>query len=122
MKQLLAIALFVFLVCVSCKQANNVAPTGSQLFLSANPPQIDLNGTSVLTVTGTDDKGASLPDGTRVNFSVTEAGRVTPSSVALVNGAATSTYFATKFSGDITIIAVSGGLEAKTTVTVANNK
>jgi hypothetical protein len=111
----------ILLLCLSCGKSGDVASGGSHLFLTANPQQISLSGTSTLTVTGADENGAPLPDGTQVSFSVTEAGRVEPSSVRLAQGRATSTYFATVFAGDITITATSGSIQASTTVTVADN-
>jgi len=115
-----AIVAILFLTFLSCKSAN-VASTGSSLLLTANPQQIGSKGTSVLTVTGTDENGAPLPDGTTVSFSVKEAGRVSPNAVQLVNGTATSTYFATVVSGDITITATSGSTQASTTIGVADS-
>ncbi len=121
MNRVSAILLILLLFSLSCKESGNVAPGGSRLFLTADPQQISFNGTSLLTVTGTDENGVPLPDGTQVSFTVTEAGRVSPNSVQLVNGTATSTYFATVVSGDITITAISGGVEASITISVADN-
>jgi hypothetical protein len=118
---LVAIPFLLFLFTFSCEDSDNVAQGNARLFLSADPPEIGLKGTSTLTVTGTDEDGAPLPDGTQVSFSVDQAGRVEPSSVQLLNGTATSTYFATLSAGDITITATSGGVQAHTTVTVADN-
>lgn len=116
---LFAILLTIFIV--SCKEGGNVAPGGSRLLITADPQSISLNGTSQLTVVGTDENGIPLPDGTQVSFSVTEAGRVSPSTVQLSNGSATTTYFASLSAGDITITAISGGVEASVTIKVADN-
>jgi hypothetical protein len=105
----------------SCKESNNVASGNDHLFLTADPPAISFNGTSTLTVSGTDENGMALPDGTVVSFKVNEAGRVTPSSVHLVGGTATSTYFGTNFSGDITVVATSGSVEASTIINVSDS-
>jgi len=105
----------------SCKEASNVASGNSHLFLTADPPAISFNGTSTLTVSGTDENGMILPDGTVVSFKVNEAGRVNPSSVHLVGGTATSTYFGTTFPGDITVTATSGSVEASTIINVSDN-
>jgi hypothetical protein len=113
--------LALILILGSCKEANNVANGNSHLFLTADPPAISFNGTSTLTVSGTDENGNILPDGTVVSFKVNEAGRVNPSSVRLVGGTATSTYFATNFSGDITVTATSGSVEATTIINVSDN-
>lgn len=113
--------LLLALAALSCKEADNAASGGSRMSLSANPQQIGFNGTSSLTVTGTDENGTPLPDGTQVSFSVTEAGSVSPRTVSLIGGTATTTYFATFVSGDITITARSGSVQATTTVSVADN-
>ncbi len=107
--------------CISCEDGDNVAGGNSRLILSAEPAEIGISGTSSLTVTGTKEDGSPLPDGTRVSFSVDQAGRVNPSAVQLVNGTATSTYFATLSSGEITVTATSGSVQARTTITVADN-
>lgn len=108
-------------LCLSCEDGNNVAGGNSRLILSADPSEIGISGTSSLTVSGTDENGLPLPDGTSVSFSVDQAGRVTPGAVQLLNGSATSTYFATFSSGEITITATSGSVQARTTITVADN-
>src|SRR5688572_23611987 len=114
---LLLLALF----CLYCKGSNDVAGGNSRLILSADPAQIGIAGTSSLTVTGTDESGAPLPDGTSVSFSVDQSGRVTPASVELVNGTGTSTYFATFSAGEITVTATSGSVQARATITVADD-
>jgi len=119
MRRLIAISSLILLL--SCHQAADIAPGGAQLFLSANPQQVGFNGTSQLTVMGTDENGAPLPNGTHVAFHVQEAGNVTPDSVQLINGTANATYHATFVAGDITISATSGSVEATTTVTVSDN-
>lgn len=122
MKRVFASILFLVILCfLSCKESGNIASSGDHLFLTANPPQISFNGTSSLTVTGTDENGAPLPDGTVVSFRVNEAGRISPNSVQLLSGAATATYFATHSAGDIMVTATSGSVQASTTVTVADN-
>lgn len=105
---------------VSCSGTNEVAGSNAHLILTADPPQIGLRGTSLLTVTGVDANGAPLADGTSVTFSVDKAGRVSPSSVKLMNGTATSTYFATESAGDISVTATSGSVQASTTITIAD--
>ena len=112
--------LFILMSLLSCKPASDAARGGSQLFVSADPEAIAENGTSTLTVTGTDENGAPLPDGTEVSFEVDLAGNVSPRTVRLQNGTATSTYHATFVSGDVTITAFSGSVEATTTITVAD--
>jgi hypothetical protein len=117
-----SILLVTIFLALSCKESENAASSGSRLFLTADPQQISFNGTSSLTVSGSDENGTPLPDGTQVSFSVTEAGSVSPRTVSLVNGTARSTYHATFVAGDITITAISGSIEANTTVTVTDSK
>lgn len=117
--------LFIFFLLLlswfSCKPGENVAPGGAHLFLTANPSEIGFNGTSNLTVTGTDENGVPLSDGTRISFRVDQAGSISPGTVQLVNGTATSMYQATFISGEMTITATSGSVEANTTITVSDN-
>jgi hypothetical protein len=118
------LTLFIILLTIlsaACKEGGNSAPGGSRLLLTADPQSIVLNGTSQLTVVGTDENGVPLADGTQVSFSVTEAGSVSPSTVQLSNGSATTTYHASLVAGDITITAISGGVQASITVKVADN-
>lgn len=105
----------------SCKEGDRVAASNARLILFAEPAQIGIGGTSTLNVSGTDENGAPLPDGTIVTFSVDKAGRVSPASVQLVDGTATSTYFATASAGEITITATSGSVQARATITVADD-
>ena len=116
-----AVMLLCCLFSISCDEDNSVAGSNSRLILSAEPSEIGISGTSSLTVQGTEEDGAPLPDGTTVSFSVDQAGRVDPAAVQLVNGTATTTYFATFSSGEITITATSGSVQARTTITVADN-
>lgn len=124
MRRISAISILIcvpLLLCLSCNQNEDVAPGGSRLFLTADPPQIGITGTSNLTVMGVDENGAVLPDGTRVAFSVEQAGSVSPNNVSLTNGSATSKYFATNISGEITVTATSGSAEATTSITVSDD-
>jgi adhesin/invasin len=114
-------AVLFTIFCGACKEGGNSAPGGSRLLLTADPLSIALNGTSQITVIGTDENGVPLADGTQVSFSVTQAGSVSPSTVQLTNGSATTTYFASLVAGDITITATSGGVEASVTIKVADN-
>ena len=110
------------LLSFSCGSGAPIAPGGSRLILTADPEQIPFSGSSMLTVRGTDEDGTPLPDGTRVTFSVAEAGSVSPDSVDLVNGTATSTFFASFDSGEVTVTATSGSVEASITITVADDE
>jgi hypothetical protein len=120
-KALLLFAIILTIFSAACKEGGNVAPGGSRLLITADPQSISLNGTSELTVVGTDENGVPLPDGTQVTFSVAQAGSISPSTVQLSNGSATTTYRASLVAGDITITAISGGVEATVTIKVADN-
>jgi PKD repeat protein len=122
-RAILALAFFslVLLVFPSCQNAQHVASSSSHLVISADPQSIDIGESSTLTIIGTDGNGAFLPDGTSVSLSVLEAGRVTPSSVTLHGGTATSTYFSTNATGNMTITATSGGVQSSTTITVSDS-
>src|SRR3990172_3678832 len=113
------LAYLLLLFSMGCKEGD-FAPGGARLFLSASPQQIGFNGTCELTVTGVDEEGRPLPDGTEISFRVDEAGTVTPNPVRMLNGTAVSTYHATFIAGEITITAISGGTEANVTITVAD--
>jgi PKD repeat protein len=107
---------------LSCNQARDVASGGSHLFLTADPPQINVTGTSTLTVTGADENGAPLADGTVISFRVDQAGRVSPSPVHLQGGQAVSTFYAVNYAGDVTVTASSGSVEANATITIADTR
>jgi len=115
------VTFFLVIFLFSCRPAGDRASGGDHLFLTADPQSIGFNGTSTLTVTGTDANGVPLPDGTLVSFEVDLAGNVSPRNVRLLNGTATSTYHATSTSGNITITAFSGSVDATATITVADN-
>lgn len=121
--RLLAVLVSAFLLfSLSCNQARDVASGGSHLFLTADPPQINVDGTSTLTVTGADGNGAPLPDGTVISFRVDQAGRVSPSPIHLQGGQATSTFYAVNYAGDVTVTASSGGVEANAVITIADTR
>ena len=92
-----------------CKQVDLTAPTGAELRLTVQPQSINFSGTSTLTVIGTREGGAPLPDGTIVRFTVNDnLGAITPSSVETRNGIATATFIAAQRSGTATVQAFSG--------------
>jgi hypothetical protein len=115
------VCLGIGLFCFTCSSSGPVAPGGARLILNADPEQITFEGTSSLTVSGTDDDGQPLADGTRVTFSVDQAGRVEPNSVELVNGTASATYVPANVAGEMTVTATSGSVQASITITVADD-
>jgi hypothetical protein len=111
----------IVLLCIACGSSGPVAPGGARLILNADPEQITFEGSSTLTVSGTDEDGQPLADGTRVAFSVDQAGRVEPNSVELVNGTANATYMPANVAGEMTVTATSGSVVASITITVADD-
>ena len=118
---ILILCSLIAFVLMACKNAN-VAPGGTTLFLTAQPEQISVNGSSELTVIGTVD-GQPLEDGTVIKFSVvTEAGSISPSSAATKGGIATATFRAANFPAEVKISAASGPATAEATITVVDNR
>jgi len=110
-------ALLLCLACLTCKD-DSVAPGGTALNITAEPQQIAINGTSVLTGSGTAN-GAPLPDGTVLRFVLeTGTGRITPASAQTTNGVATAKYHASGVEGKATISVVSGSASASIDVEV----
>ncbi|MEM1202788.1 MAG: invasin domain 3-containing protein [Acidobacteriota bacterium] len=80
------IALLPFAVLLGCDSADNpIAPSGSVLTISANPTQIDLNGSATLTVTGFRPDGNPLNPGTQVRLT-TDLGVLSSSIVEVTDG------------------------------------
>lgn len=116
------LASVALLFSLSCNQARDVASGGSHLFLTADPQQINVDGTSTLTVTGADENGKPMADGTVISFRVDQAGRVSPSPVHLQGGHAVSTFYAVNYAGDVTVTALSGSVEANAVITIADTR
>lgn len=75
-----------------CDSANPTAPDNTVLFITANPTQIALNGSSQVTVTGFKPDGNPLNPGTQIIFEAT-FGVVQPSIASVDNnGRATATF------------------------------
>jgi PKD domain-containing protein/Big-like domain-containing protein len=109
--------LVVCLLVLRCKDST-VAPGGTVLNISANPQQIAINGTSQLTASGSSNSGP-LSDGTILRFVLeTGTGRVSPASVEVTNGVATSKYFASGAEGKATISVNSGSATASIDIQV----
>ena len=107
------IVLILFAV-FSCKQVDFTAVDGSEIRLTAQPLSINKGATSTLTVTGTRDNGAPLPDGTVIRFTVSEnLGQVTPNPAETTNGIVTATFIAGQRSGTTVITALSGAVSSE---------
>ena len=100
-------ALTAILLAGACDQVNFTAPTGSTLTLTVQPPTIAVNGFANLTVTGTRESGAPLPDGTSVSFT-TDLGSIDPNPAETKDGVATARFHAGIRSGTANISATSG--------------
>ena len=104
---------------VVCKQVDLTAPTGAEIHLTAQPLSINFGATATLTVTGTREGGAPLPDGTVIRFTVSDnLGAVTPDRVETRNGIATATFIAGQRSGTATITAFSGDIASDPTAEI----
>lgn len=115
------ITLVILAFALSCKMVDQVASTGSKIFMTAQPQEINANGFSTLTVTGIRGgaSGAPLPDGTVITFTVDNAGSVTPNPVETSNGVAVAQFHAANFSATINVTATSGGADnSKATVPI----
>ena len=94
---------------VVCKQVDLTAPAGAEIRLSAQPLSINLSGTATITVVGTREGGAPLPDGTVIRFTVSDnLGAITPNPAETTNGIVTATFAAGTRSGTAVIEAFSG--------------
>jgi len=99
------------LILTVCRQVDFTATPGSEIRLTAQPLSINLGTTSNLTVSGTRESGAPLPDGTVIRFVVNDnLGSVTPNPVETTNGIATATFIAGQRSGTAGITALSGSI------------
>jgi hypothetical protein len=91
-----------------CEKAPLTAPSGSTIFLVANPTFVVANGgVSVVTAVITEPAGTFVPDGTEVYF-FTDLGHV--DNVGMTNqGQARVNFVADSRSGTATVTAISGG-------------
>ncbi len=96
-------------VAVACDSANPVAPNGTVLTISAAPTQIDLTGSSTITVIGRQPNGNPLNPGTEVRFS-TSLGSINPLIAEVGNdGSAVATLRGQGRAGTATVEATTGG-------------
>lgn len=77
--------------------------------ITAQPTEVGYGGASTLTVIGTRDNGAPLPDGTVVTFTVdANLGTISPNPAETHNGVVTATFRAGNRSGTANIQVLSG--------------
>jgi hypothetical protein len=109
------IAFLTILIAVGgCSQVDFTAPTGSTITMTAQPPTVAANGFSNITVVGTRENGAPLPDGTSVTFTAT-LGTVAPNPAETKDGVAFARFKAGTRSGTATVSASSGEATGVTT-------
>lgn len=110
MKRYLTLPLLVAVLVVAglaCDSANPVAPSGTILIISASPTQIELEGTSVITVTGRRPNGDPLARGTEIRFS-TNLGTISTIVPVDGNGVAVAILRGDGRSGTATVTASTG--------------
>jgi adhesin/invasin len=109
------IALFALAaVLPSCDKAPLTAPPTSTIFLQANPTFVIANGgVSVVTAVVVEPAGTYAPDGTEVSF-FTTLGRIDPLGKT-VNGIASVNFVSDARSGQATLTAISGSVNATLT-------
>jgi len=102
----------------SCDKAPLTAPTGSTMFLQANPTFVIANGgTSIVTAVVVEPAGTYVPDGTEVDF-FTNLGRIDPVGKT-VNGVANVNFVSDARSGPAVITAISGGITGAPALTIS---
>jgi len=104
---LFATLLAVVLVSPGCDKATPVAPTGATLTISANPTQIDTDGTAEITVIARREEGSPVNPGTEINFSTT-LGEIGSVGMTDERGIATTTLIGDNRIGTATVTANSG--------------
>jgi hypothetical protein len=102
------LALLAVLTLAACDKAQLLAPTNSNITISAAAQILPTGGRTEITATVTEQSGSAVHNGTTVRFS-TNLGRVEPAEAQTRNGAATVTFLAGDVSGVAQIRAVSGG-------------
>lgn len=118
MRQRLVLLPLAFCVLLGCDSTNPVAPAGSVLTVTANPTQIGLTGSSVITVSGFRPDGNPLFPGTQINVT-TDLGVVAEPVVTIGdNGRGSTTLRASGRPGTATVTASLPAGEATATATV----
>jgi len=97
------------------------APPPDSVSLQSNPTSITVFGTATLTATVT-ASGRPVPDGTPVNFVLTDTSSgelsITTAFTSNTNGTATTTFTAKGKAGSVTITVVAGNVSSATTIGV----
>lgn len=107
----LSVALSTALCAAGCDRAQLLAPTGSELSLTAASTVVPSDGSTAISALVVESAGTPVQNGTTVRFT-TNLGRIEPAEAQTRNGVATATYHADGASGVATIRATSGGTTA----------
>jgi len=100
----------------ACSKVPLLAPTGSQITLTASATTLPINGTTQLIAQVVESAGTPPQDGTLVVFTTT-LGTIQPSQAETSGGRVVVTFLAGTSSGTATITATSGGAGGGTTST-----
>lgn len=108
---------------LACDSSSPAAPPGSTLTISANPLEIDVDGSSQITVIARKSTGFPVSPGTLIILSTT-LGEVSPSTLATNdNGVAKATLFGTGADGTAIVTAAGGGAtDASVAITVGSGE
>ncbi len=97
-------------------------PPPASLTVVANPSSILVLGTTTITATVYDAGGNPVPDGTQVNFVLSDSSYGTlsnaTSTTANTNGTATTTFIAGNKAGGVAITAISGSVSNNTSLNI----
>lgn len=97
-------------------------PPPASLTVVANPSSILVLGTTTITATVLDAGGNPVPDGTQVNFVLSDSSYGTlsnaTSTTANTNGTATTTFIAGNKAGGVAITAISGSVSNNTSLNI----
>ncbi len=125
MKEIVKYSALVIVIAAAaaCDKVPLLAPSGSQITLTANASTVPTNGTVGLTAFVTESGGTPVQNGTAVRFTST-LGTVSPVEAQTTNGLAVATFQAGDASGVAEIHAISGGANGSsgsgTTATATN--
>ena len=112
MKRQILLVIVLALATAACDRVQLLAPTDSELTLTAAATFLPPSGTTTVSAFVVESAGTPVQNGTTVRFTTT-LGRVEPAQVQTSNGLATTTFFADGASGLATIRATSGSAAAE---------
>jgi adhesin/invasin len=118
MKRQILLVIVLALVTAACDRVQLLAPTDSELTLTAAATFLPPSGTTTVSAFVVESAGTPVQNGTTVRFTTT-LGRVEPAEAQTRNGLATTTFFADGASGLATIRATSGSATAEDGIDIA---